>query len=280
MATWAIGDIQGCFDEFESLLRAIDFRPDRDRLWLVGDLVNRGPQSLKVLRFVRALGDSAITVLGNHDLHLLAVAAGHGQIKRGDTLQSVLDAPDRDALLDWLRAQPLFHFDPNLGVAMVHAALAPGWSIADAAGHAGEVEAALRRDPDNYFQHMYGDTPHRWEDALHGAQRLRVITDYLTRVRFCRPDGTYDMRAKGPPGTQPDGFLPWYELPARASAGTPVVFGHWSAVGVIVRDDVYALDTGCVWGRQLSALNLDEWRWVSVECPRQGRDPRVALTPI
>ncbi len=272
MATWAIGDIQGCFDEFEALLRAIDFRADRDRLWLVGDLVNRGPQSLEVLRFVRALGDSAITVLGNHDLHLLAIAAGQGQIKRGDTLQSVLDAPDRDALLDWLRERPLFHFDANLGVAMVHAALAPGWSIADAAARAGEVETALRDDPAGYFRHMYGDTPHRWDDALPGAQRLRVITDYLTRVRFCRPDGTYDMRAKGPPGTQPDGFLPWYDLPARASAGTPIVFGHWSAVGVIERDDVYALDTGCVWGRQLSALNLGEWRWVSVECSRHGRD--------
>jgi bis(5'-nucleosyl)-tetraphosphatase (symmetrical) len=277
VSTWAIGDIQGCFDEFAALLRAVDFRSDRDRLWLVGDLVNRGPQSLEVLRYVRALGDRAITVLGNHDLHLLAIAAGHGQIKRGDTLHAVLDAPDRDALLDWLRARPLFHFDPSLGVAMVHAALAPGWSIADAAARAGEVETALRDDPDSYFQHMYGDTPHRWEDALHGAQRLRVITDYLTRVRFCRPDGTYDMRAKGPPGTQPDGFLPWYDLPARASAGTPIVFGHWSAVGVIARDDVYALDTGCVWGRQLSALNLDEWRWVSVECPRQGRDPRLPL---
>ena len=277
MATWAIGDIQGCFDEFEALLRAIDFRADRDRLWLVGDLVNRGPQSLEVLRFVRALGGSAITVLGNHDLHLLAIAAGQGQIKRGDTLQSVLDAPDRDALLDWLRARPLFHFDANLGVAMVHAALAPGWGIADAMARASEVETALRQGSDAYFRHMYGETPHRWDDALCGAQRLRVITDYLTRVRFCRTDGTYDMRAKGSPGTQPDGFLPWYDLPARASAGTPIVFGHWSAVGVIARDDVYALDTGCVWGRQLSALNLDEWRWVSVECPRQGRDPRLPL---
>lgn len=274
MATWAIGDIQGCFDEFEALLRAIDFRPDRDRLWLVGDLVNRGPQSLQVLRFVRALGDSAVTVLGNHDLHLLAVAAGHGQIKRGDTLHAVLEAPDRGELLDWLRGRPLFHFDAGLGVAMVHAALAPGWSIADAAARAAEVETALRQDADSFFRHMYGDTPHRWDESLRGAQRLRVITDYLTRVRFCRPDGTYDMRAKGPPGTQPDGFLPWYELPARASAGTPIVFGHWSAVGVIGRDDVYALDTGCIWGRQLSALSLDEWRWVSVDCARHGRGHR------
>ena len=271
MATWAIGDIQGCFEELQTLLSRVAFAPDRDRLWLVGDLVNRGPQSLEVLRFVHGLADAAVTVLGNHDLHLLAVAAGHGRLKRGDTLQAVLKAPDRGVLLDWLRTRPLFHFDADLGFAMVHAALAPGWSIADASARGAEVEIALRQDPHGYFQHMYGDTPHRWDDALHGAQRLRVITDYLTRVRFCRPDGTYDMRAKGPPGSQPEGFMPWYELPARASAGTPIVFGHWSAAGLIDRDDIYALDTGCVWGRQLSALCLEDRRWVSVDCRSHGR---------
>jgi bis(5'-nucleosyl)-tetraphosphatase (symmetrical) len=271
VATWAVGDIQGCFDELGALLRAVDFHPDRDRLWLVGDLVNRGPKSLEVLRFVRGLGDAAVALLGNHDLHLLAVAAGHGQMKRGDTLEAVLAAPDRDALLDWLRSRPLFHWDAELGVAMVHAALAPGWSISDAAKHAGEVESALRQDPGDYFRHMYGDTPHRWDDALRGATRLRVITDYLTRVRFCQPDGTYDMRAKGPPGTQTEGFLPWFDVPHRGSAGTPIVFGHWSAVGMADRADVYALDTGCVWGRRLSALCIQDRRWVSVECPDQGR---------
>ena len=270
MTTWAIGDIQGCFDEFQALLRAIEFRPDRDRLWLVGDLVNRGPRSLDTLRYVHALGDGAVTVLGNHDLHLLAVAAGHGRLKRGDTLDAVLTAPDRDVLLDWLRSRPLFHFDPALDVAMVHAALAPGWDIAVAAALAGEIQAALASDADGYFEHMYGDSAHRWSDGLRGWQRLRVITDYLTRVRFCRPDGTYDMRSKGPPGTQPEGYLPWYALPSRASAGTPIVFGHWSSLGIMDTDNVYALDTGCVWGRQLSALCLEDRRWVSVDCSAHG----------
>ncbi len=271
MATWAIGDIQGCFDAFQALLRTIDFRPDRDRLWLVGDLVNRGPQSLETLRFVRALGDGAVTLLGNHDLHLLAIAAGRGNLKRGDTVQAVLKAPDCEALLDWLRARPLFHFDTTLGCAMVHAALAPDWDIATAAARAGEVQTALADDAQGYFEHMYGDNAHCWHDDLHGWRRLRVITDYLTRVRFCRPDGTYEMRSKGPPGTQPAGYLPWYALPGRASAGTPIVFGHWSSLGIIDKDNVYALDTGCVWGRQLSALCLEERRWVSVDCGALGR---------
>lgn len=270
MATWAIGDIQGCFDEFQALLAAIGYRPDGDVLWLVGDLVNRGPKSLETLRFVRALGDRAVTVLGNHDLHLLAIAAGHGRQKRGDTLDAVLGAPDRDALLDWLRRRPLFHHDPALGVAMVHAALAPQWDLAAAAARAAEVQAALASDADGFFSHMYGDTPHRWDDALHGWRRLRVITDYLARVRFCRPDGTYEMRSKGPPGTQPDGYLPWYVLPGRASADTPIVFGHWSSLGMIDSHNVYALDTGCVWGRALSALCLEERRWVSVDCRAHG----------
>jgi bis(5'-nucleosyl)-tetraphosphatase (symmetrical) len=271
MATWAIGDIQGCFDEFRKLLRAIDFRPDRDRLWLVGDLVNRGPQSLETLRFVRALGDGAICLLGNHDLHLLAIAAGRGSLKRGDTLQAVLNAPDREELFDWLRARPMFHFDTTLGYAMVHAALAPGWSIQTASERAAEVQAALEADPDGFFQHMYGDTRHRWDDALRGWRRLRVITDYLTRVRFCRPDGTYEMRAKGPPGSQPDGYLPWYALPCRASASMPIVFGHWSSIGVVEGHNVRALDTGCVWGRQLSALALEDPRWVNVDCHAHER---------
>lgn len=271
MATWAIGDIQGCFDEFMALLCAIDFRPDRDRLWLVGDLVNRGPKSLETLRFVRSLGDGALTLLGNHDLHLLAVAAGHGRLRRGDTLDDVLGAPDRDSLLAWLRTRPLFHHDADLGVAMVHAALAPGWDLAAAEARAAEVQSALTGDADGYFAHMYGDTPHRWDDALRGWRRLRVITDYLTRVRFCRPDGTYDLRAKGPPGTQADGYLPWFALPGRVSTGTPIVFGHWSSIGLVDGHGVYALDTGCVWGRQLTALHLEERRWVSVDCSARSQ---------
>lgn len=272
MATWAIGDIQGCFDELVELLDKIEFRPERDRLWLVGDLVNRGPKSLETLRFVRGLGAAAIAVLGNHDFHLLAVAAGVGKQHKRDTLDPVLKAHDRDALIDWLRHRPLLHHDKELGYLMVHAGLAPGWDLPTAKRCAMEVESALRSDDvDTFYRAMYSDADDCWSDQLSGSHRLRVITDYFARVRFCLPDGSYSVKHKGPPGSQPAEYLPWFDLPQRATAGLPIIFGHWSSLGVVNASNLFALDTGCLWGRQLTAYRLDQPRWVSIECHQHSQ---------
>ena len=267
MATWAIGDIQGCFDELQQLLSKINFKPDQDRLWFVGDLVNRGPKSLEVLRYIRDLGEAASVVLGNHDFHLLAVAAGVGRLHRKDTLQPILDAPDRAELLDWLRCRPLLHHDADLGYLMVHAGVAPSWDLQAARKHAAEVENILRSDRnDAFFETMYSEADDCWSEELTGTHRLRVITDYFARVRFCQPDGQYSVQFKGPPGSQPPGYWPWFDLPQRATADIPIIFGHWSSLGLVDNSSVFALDTGCLWGRQLSAFCLDQPRWVSIEC--------------
>ncbi|MGE0484725.1 MAG: symmetrical bis(5'-nucleosyl)-tetraphosphatase [Gammaproteobacteria bacterium] len=265
MATYAIGDIQGCAREFDALLRAIRFAPGRDRLWLTGDLVNRGPASLDVLRRVRALGDAAITVLGNHDLHLLAIARVRGhKPRRRDTLDEVLAAADRDELLNWLRCRPLLHHDAALGCAMVHAGLPPQWSLAESLACAAEVEAALQDDAGlvDFLEHMYGDTPARWEPTLGGRRRLRFITNCLTRMRYCHADGTLDLAAKGAPGSQAADLLPWYALPQRRTRDTTIVFGHWSTLrldGATCRAwNVHPLDTGAVWGDRLTALRLED----------------------
>ncbi len=271
MATWVIGDIQGCFDELVELLDNIAFDQTKDKLWLVGDLVNRGPKSLETLRFIRDLGDAAITVLGNHDLHLLAVAAGVGRQHKKDTLQAILDAPDCKELLQWLRLRPLAHHDPELGILMVHAGVAPQWDVVTTLQRAKEVQVLLRgSNPAAFYQAMYSDAPGCWSDTLSGPQRLQVITDYLARVRFCLPDGAYTVTAKGPPGTQPEGYLPWFELPDRATANTQIAFGHWSSLGVVEQRGVIAMDTGCLWGRRLSAFCLDKPRWASIECPQHA----------
>ena len=267
MATWAIGDIQGCLDELIELLDAIRFQPRDDHLWFVGDLVNRGPKSLETLRFIRDLGDAATVVLGNHDFHLLAVAAGVGKLHRKDTLQPILDAPDRDELLDWLRFRPLLHYDPALGYLMVHAGVAPSWDLAAAQGYAAEVEAVLQgSDAQRFYQAMYSETDDCWSDQLTGMHRLRVITDYFARLRFCDAAGGYSVQYKGPPGSQPDPYHPWFSLANRAMADLPIVFGHWSSLGLVENSNVYALDKGCLWGRQLAAFCLDQPRWVSIEC--------------
>jgi bis(5'-nucleosyl)-tetraphosphatase (symmetrical) len=257
MTTYAIGDIQGCYDELMSLLQLIHFDPTKDQLWFTGDLVNRGPASLQVLRAVRELGDAAITVLGNHDLHLLAVAQGAAPFHSSDTLQDILTAPDRDELLHWLRQQPLLYHDAALDYTLVHAGLPPQWDLATAQACAHELENMLRGD--NYwefFQHMYGNTPDVWADDLSSWDRLRFITNSFTRLRYCDADGRFDFKSKGKPGTQPAGVFPWFEVPGRRSANLRILFGHWSTLGLQRGDNIVSLDTGCLWGGQLTALQL------------------------
>jgi len=263
VATYAIGDVQGCCDELVLLLEHIGFDATRDRLWLVGDLVNRGPRSLETLRLVRSLGDAATTVLGNHDLHLLAVASGARKHKRKDTLGPILDGEDREDLLDWLRHRPMLVHDRAAARLLVHAGLPPEWSAEEASAYARELEAALRGPaPDAFFATMYGDTPARWDRALEGADRLRFITNALTRMRYVRADGRLDLRDKGPPGTQRKGLVPWFEHPGRRSRGTTVVFGHWASLqserSLDPAAGVIHVDTGCVWGGTLRAVRLDD----------------------
>lgn len=275
MAVYAIGDLQGCYTPLRQLLDRIGFDPGADRLWFAGDLVNRGPESLECLRFVRSLGERAVTVLGNHDMHLLAVAfRPELHPKPKDTLAQILDAPDAGELLHWLRQQPFFHHDPELGHAMVHAGLPPQWDLAEAVAREKELSAAVG-GPDyaEFFRFMYGNQPDRWDPELEGMDRLRFILNCFTRMRFVTAEGQLDFDAKGPPGSQPEGLMPWYSAPGRASRETPIVFGHWSTVGRVAGHNVHALDTGCVWGGQLTALRLDpdEAREYCVDCPTARR---------
>jgi bis(5'-nucleosyl)-tetraphosphatase (symmetrical) len=259
VAVYAIGDIQGCYDPLRRLLDALDYEPARDRLWLTGDLVNRGPQSLEVLRFVAAL-DQVVCVLGNHDLHLLALALGAEAARQRsrDTLDAVLAAPDREELLAWLRTCPLAHHDAVLGWLLVHAGVAPQWDLAQTLACAREVEATLRGDAAGAFLGgMYGDEPARWREELRGIERARFITNCLTRMRYCDASGRLDLQAKGPPGTQPAGLLPWFRAPQRRTEGVSIVFGHWAALGFLDEPGLLALDTGCVWGQALTAVRLD-----------------------
>ncbi len=274
MATYAIGDVQGCFDPLERLLGEIGFAPSRDRLWFVGDLVNRGPQSLAVLRYARALGERAVVVQGNHDLHLLTLAAGHAKLRADDTLDEVLVAADRDDLLGWLRSRPLLHVEDEY--LMVHAGLLPAWSVALARELAAEVEAALcGARPQEFFAGLYGSRPDAWHDGLRGMDRLRVIVNAMTRLRFCSADGVMDLRLKGEVDRAPPGFMPWFEVPGRQTRGVPIICGHWSALGLRVTPDLLALDTGCVWGGALSAIRLEDRRLFQIPCARAGDRARV-----
>jgi bis(5'-nucleosyl)-tetraphosphatase (symmetrical) len=258
VALYAIGDIQGCDAELGILLDTLGFSPERDHLWFVGDLVNRGPASLEVLRRVRALGAAATVTLGNHDLHLLAAAHGCAKLKSGDTLTDILEAPDRQSLLEWLLHRPLLAEDPMLGLCLVHAGLSPQWDLATARRCARELEHALTTDPARLFKHMYGDKPHRWDENLEGQDRLRYIVNCFTRLRYVDDRGRLDLDAKGPPRKAARGALmPWFEVADARWRGTRIVFGHWSTLGFMQNADVTALDTGCVWGGSLTALRLD-----------------------
>ena len=258
MATWAIGDVQGCAAELEALLDRIGYSPARDRLWFVGDLVNRGPRSLDVLRLVAGLGDSSVVVLGNHDLHLLAAARGAGLRDGDESLAPVLAAPDRGRLLDWLQSRRMLHHDASLGRVMIHAGLPPQWDLDRARSCAAELEQVLQGEASGaFFEHMYGNQPDLWHDDLSGMDRLRYTVNALTRLRACDASGRMLLKLKGPVDRLPPGAMPWFRVPGRLTAGVGVVCGHWSALGYHDADGVLALDTGCVWGGTLTARRLD-----------------------
>jgi bis(5'-nucleosyl)-tetraphosphatase (symmetrical) len=272
MPTYAIGDLQGCGRQFTALLEKIDIAAPGAKLIFLGDLVNRGPQSLATLRTIRALGERAESVLGNHDLHLLAVAHGIRKSGKSDTIEEILDAPDRDELLDWLRRRPMALLERDY--LFLHAGLAPQWSAQQTIALAHEVETALR-GPDwvAFLRQMYGDEPAKWDDSLQGPDRLRCIVNALTRVRFCNPDGTmeFSIKESEAPASGRTEYLPWFDLPHRKSADVTVVFGHWSSLGLLLRPNVIGLDTGCVWGRQLTALCLEDRSLIQVDCPQAKR---------
>ena len=263
---YLIGDLQGCHDAFERLLEKVDFSASRDRLTVLGDLVNRGPQSLAVLRKMRALGAAADALLGNHDLHLLAVAHGVRPEHDSDTLREILEAPDREAWIDWLRQRPLALM--REGWLCVHAGVAPAWTAAQTLALAAEVQALLR-GPDlaGFLPQMYGNQPTLWSDSLQGPDRWRHVINVLTRIRFCHADGALDFKLKDGPDSAPPGLVPWFEFPGRASAGTPIAFGHWSTLGLVNRADLLSLDTGCAWGGTLTAVRVDGGRRDVVQVP-------------
>lgn len=258
MATYAIGDIQGCFDALLCLLEKISFNPEKDTLWFVGDLVNRGDKSLATLRYIKNLGDSAICVLGNHDLALLALSEDNNKL-RHHTLHDILDAPDREELIYWLRHRPLLHHDENLGYTMVHAGLPPQWSLKTAQHCAAELEDILRSDNFSLFMTtMFGNKPKQWKKSLTGWDRLRFITNAMTRMRYCKPNGKLTFSENGPLGTQKSDYIPWYEAPNRKNENLNIIFGHWSTLfGLTKHPNVYPLDTGCLWGGTLTAMKLD-----------------------
>ena len=272
MAVWAIGDLQGCYDPTRRLLDAIGFDPAQDRLWFCGDLVNRGGESVETLRLVHSLRDNVVSVLGNHDLSLLAIAERREEDQRkvNADLQGVLFAPDRDVLLDWLRACPLLHVDRDLGWMMLHAGLAPRWTTELAERHASEIERKLRNGGyRKLLRNMYGDRP-AWSPNLAGPDRDRAIINIFTRMRYCAPKGRIAFEEKGQPGTQQPGLYPWYEVPGRAERDLKIVCGHWSTLGLFIGHGVHAIDTGAVWGGKLTALQLDADTLRIVQVP--GRD--------
>ena len=271
MTTYAIGDIQGCYNPLMQLLKKVDFNPGTDALWCVGDLINRGPKSLDTLRFLRDIDDAVEIVLGNHDLHFLAIMHGCAPPRTKDTLGQLLDSPDCEELAGWLRSKPLAHFDSvetHMGIQhylMIHAGVAPQWSLQKTLDYAAEVELALQgKDFKKFLKAMYGDQPDCWDKNLTGTDRLRVITNYLTRVRFCDEQGTMDLAIKEGLAYAPDGFRPWFDY-ETISGKTNILFGHWAALeGFTGKEHIYALDTGCVWGRELTIMRLEDHKLYSV----------------
>jgi bis(5'-nucleosyl)-tetraphosphatase (symmetrical) len=277
MAIYAIGDIQGCFDELQALLDKLRFDPSSDQLWFVGDLVNRGPKSLDTLRYVSSLGSSAITVLGNHDLHLLALASGNNRFRDSDDLNQILEAPDRDELIYWLRHRPLMHWNEQLGFSMIHAGLPPQWSLPTAQSCAAEVETVLRSDDYRvFFDQMYGNRPNRWNPELEGMDRLRFITNCFTRLRFVTKKGKLKLKLKGSPLGQKKKYIPWFAHPQRKTRNERILFGHWSTLGYQETQNTWALDTGCLWGGELTALRIDKSPASAIQYQCQGQqDPEL-----
>ena len=264
MSRYLIGDVQGCLEPLQRLVAGLPLEAG-DRIWFTGDLVNRGPDSLGVLRWVRNLGDRALTVLGNHDLHLLCVAAGHARQHRGDTLASILAAPDREELLGWLRHQPLAHLEDSY--LLVHAGVLPEWHAAEVRSLAAEVEAVLQgAGHEDFLRVLYGNQPDRWNPELAGVDRLRLVTNALTRLRLCQSDGTMDFAHKGELRDAPAGLVPWFDLDPLAMRDHAVLFGHWSALGLVMRERLIGVDTGCLWGRTLTAVRLEDRAVFAVPC--------------
>ncbi|MCK9619594.1 MAG: symmetrical bis(5'-nucleosyl)-tetraphosphatase [Methylobacter sp.] len=273
MSIYAIGDIQGCFDELLQLLDTISFNEHTDQLWFAGDLVNRGPKSLETLRFIKSLGDSAVTVLGNHDLHLLAASCAPKIAHKKDSLLPILEAPDSDELIDWLRHRPLFHFNEDF--CLIHAGLPPQWDFKKTKKMALLAEQALQGPKyEAFLKQMYGNKPNIWSSDLKRVDKLRFIINCFTRMRYCDVNGRLDFVHSGPIGSQPKSLMPWFDVPKRKSADMRIIFGHWSALGYYEGPNCYAIDTGCLWGGQLTALKLGEQvQRFSIDCP-EAKKPR------
>jgi bis(5'-nucleosyl)-tetraphosphatase (symmetrical) len=270
MATYVIGDVQGCYHELRNLLTTISFDADCDRLWFVGDLVNRGPNSLEALRFVKELGDKAVTVLGNHDLHLLGVAQGRRSVHKRDTFVDVLSSPDKKELLNWLRHRPLLYSDKDSGYTIIHAGLPPQWDMETAESMAQDVEKVLKtKKYKDFFKYIYqngNDMPLKWSSNFKPLERLQYAASCFTRLRYCDSDGNLELRYTGPPGTQPAPYMPWFQVPGRKHEGHKIIVGHWASLGFCSENGVITLDTGCVWGGALTAFCLETGQRYSVPC--------------
>ncbi len=273
MATYAIGDVQGCYDELKALLTKVHFNADKDQLWFCGDLINRGPESLKTLKFIHSLRENSHVVLGNHDLHLLATSFHHHRPGKKDTIQDILDATDSHELLEWLRFLPLVHYDEKLELMMLHAGTHPNWDVNKILKLAKEVESLLQAPEHvDFYKHMYGDKPQNWSEALSGWNRYRFITNIFTRLRYCDIHGRPALNAKGAPGTQSSGLMPWFEHPERLSRHQKIIFGHWSTLpeaGNTATHNTYPLDSGCLWGGKLTAMRIDDhsFSYTQLDCP-------------